>query len=377
MGTRTTGRARLGDTVERKLRGLAFPMVVWALWRVGQALALVLLGGDLGDDPFRFDGVWFLSILKDGYVITDPSFATHQNPAFFPGLVWLTEPLSWAAGDRAAALVIANVTGLTAFVSVFAALRVTVSEQAARGATVVLALWPTSVVMTAFYSEGLFLTATALAIWAERSRRPVAATTAMLAAALTRTIGAAVGPVVAAVRVVRDRRVDGASVFYALTGPVGILAVTWAQDVQTGNGLAWSDAQAAWDRDVAGPWVPVWRAVDGIATKLPSPALELSLNLAAIVTVAVALVLVTNRYRHTPSTWPMLAWGWAAWLAPLCSSVPSSQVRFAMGAWPAFVVVDQIPATRRGRLLRIIAALVGVAISLVLIRRWSRGEFIG
>jgi hypothetical protein len=111
LGTRTVGHARLGAAVSRTLPGLEFPVAVWALWRLGQAVALLLWGGHLGDDPFRFDGSWFLSILTNGYVITDHSFATTQNPAFFPGLVWLTEPLSWPLGDRAAALLVANVTG--------------------------------------------------------------------------------------------------------------------------------------------------------------------------------------------------------------------------------------------------------------------------
>jgi hypothetical protein len=48
-----------------------------------------------------------------------------------------------------------------------------------------------------------------------------------------------------------------------------------------------------------------------------------------------------------------------------------------MAAWPAFLVADEIPDTRQGHRLRIAAALAAIALSLVLIRRWTQNAFIG
>jgi hypothetical protein len=365
------------DQDDGSRRWLAFPFVAWGLWRSLQAVVVVVVGGDLADDAFRFDGGWFLSILSDGYTITDRSFASQQNPAFFPGLVWVTEPISWLIGDRPAGLVVANLTGLAAFVGVFVALRATTNERAARLAIVGLAAWPASLVLSAFYSEGLFLAVTALAIWAERSRHRAISVTAIFAAGLTRTVGAALGPAIAVGRVLHYRRLDLTSVAYASAGPAGTAVVAWSQEIQTGQATAWMRAQEAWGRGLAAPWVPIGRALDGIVDKFPHPASELSLNLAAIVVVGSALVLVTHRYRSVPDTWPMLAWGWTAWLLPLCSSVPSSQIRFALAAWPALVAIDEVPATRRGRCVLVAMVLAGGVLSVLLIRRWAHGAFIG
>ncbi|HEX6658572.1 MAG TPA: hypothetical protein VF065_10850, partial [Ilumatobacter sp.] len=112
---------------------------MWALWRCAVAIGFAVLGSGLGGRPFAFDGGWFRSILVDGYVVTDPSFSTQQNPAFFPGLVWLTEPLSWVLGDSTAAVLVSNITALTAFLTVFGAVRTTTGDRSARRSVIALA----------------------------------------------------------------------------------------------------------------------------------------------------------------------------------------------------------------------------------------------
>ena len=77
--TTTRPRPRLWDLA-------AFPLAVWVLWRVAQAVLIVAFGGNVVDATFRYDGTWFRSVLEDGYVVTDRSFATQQNPAFMPGV---------------------------------------------------------------------------------------------------------------------------------------------------------------------------------------------------------------------------------------------------------------------------------------------------
>ena len=196
---------------------LAFPLIVWMIWRVCHAGVLVAVGGDLVGDAFRFDGQWFLTVLHHGYVLKDASYATQQNVAFFPGLVWLTEPFSWVLGDRAAAIFVANVTGAAAFVAVYGATRcITGSDRVGRRSTIGLAVWPASIVMTAFYSEGLFVTATAAAIWAAKRDRHAAGCVAAFVAGITRSIGFLLGPVLAVVRCIRLRRIDRTTVAYAV-----------------------------------------------------------------------------------------------------------------------------------------------------------------
>jgi hypothetical protein len=367
----------LARGTERATSLLAFPLLVWLLWRLGHAVVLVVAGGHLTDDTFAFDGGWFLTVLERGYSVTDPSFDSQQNVAFFPGLVWLTEPASWLIGDRAAAILITNLTAASAFVAVHGATRCACrSRLVARNAVIALAVWPASVVMTAYYSEGLFLTLTALAIWgAARGRDAMGGFSALLAAT-TRSIGFLLGPVLAIVRVVDRRRLDRTAIWYAVSGPIGLGVVAFTQALTVDDATAFASAQRAWDRSLSAPWVPIWRAIDGIVDKLPTPALELGLNLAAIVLVGVALAVVTRRHRAARSAWGFLVWGWVAWLAPLLTTVPSSQVRFGMAAWPALAVVGQ-PSGRWARRAWFGGAIVAVVLSIVLVSRWADGEFIG
>lgn len=316
-------------------------------------------------------------MLQHGYAVTDTSFATQQNVAFFPGLVWFTEPLSWVLGDRTSAIFVANLTGASAFVAVYGATRcVCGSSLVARRSAIALAVWPASVVMTAFYSEGLFLTATAAAIWASGRDRHAVGCLAAFVAGITRSVGFLLGPVLAVARCIRLRRIDGLTVAYASSGPIGLGVVAATQAAQVDDPAAFAKAQEGWDRALSAPWVPIYRATDGIIDKLPKPAMELGLNLAAILLVGTALVVVTARLRGRRAAWGFLGWGWVAWFTPLWTAVPSSHVRFAIAAWPAFAVVGD-GESRWARRARIAAAVTSVAISVVLIRRWATGEFIG
>lgn len=355
---------------------MAFPVAVWGIWRLVHAVVLLAFGGDLADDTLRFDGAWLSTILDHGYLVSDPSFRTQQNPAFFPGVPWLTEPLSWLIGDRSAALVIANVFGVAAFVAVFGALRAVFDDKVAIRGTIALALWPSSLVLWAYYTEGLFVVATAAAVWADKRSKPMAAVAGLVLAGVTRVVGLAVGPVLAVVRVVRLRRIDATSVAYAVSGAVAFAIVGGAQERQTGDALAFVRAQKGWDREFSPPWVPIRTAIDDIVEKLPTPALELGLNLAAIAVIGVALLVATCHWRRRPDAWGALALGWTAYLLPLCSKVVSSQVRFALGAWPAVAVLGTSESVWAQR-LRWVAALAGAALSVVLLRRWASGGFIG
>lgn len=289
--------------------------------------------GGLVDDAFRFDGGWFLSILQHGYVVTDTSFETQQNVAFFPGLVWVTEPFSWILGDRASAILVANVSALVAFITVYGAIKcITSSDQVARRSVIGLAVWPASIVMTAYYSEGLFIAATAAAIWAAGRDRHAVGCAAAFAAGITRSIGFLLGPALAVARCFRLRRVDRVAVAYAASGPVGLGVVAATQAAAVDDPTAFAKAQEGWDRALSAPWEPIYRATDGIIDKLPKPAMELGLNLVAIVLVGTALVVLTMHLVDRKAAWGLLSWGWVAWFTPLWTAVPSSHVRFALAA---------------------------------------------
>lgn len=348
---------------------LWYPLTVWAAWRATHLALLVAFGGDPVAATFHSDGSWFRSVLEDGYVVTDPTYATHQNPAFLPGLPWLTWPLAQIAGGQTAALLVANLLGCAAFMAVHIATRTWFGERTARIATAGLALWPVSFVLWAYYSESLFIVATALALWADHHGRRATATLGCYLAALTRTVGIALAPVVAVARWRRLGRLDAGTVAYLAAGPAAVTTVAGAQHAQTGDALAWMHAQQPWGRGLSAPWTPVLSAAHDIAAKLPDPALELALNLAAIGLVALgAAVLLRWAHReHAPVS--VAAWTFTAWLVPLGTTVVSSQVRFALGAWPALAAWSI--TGRHGRPIRVAAIVTGVALTVVFLARWA------
>lgn len=367
--------AAASNTGRRSRRLFLFPVAVWAIWRIVQGLLVLVLGGSLVEDAFRFDGGWMLGLLQSGYDVTDPTFAAQQNPAFFPGLVWLTEPFSLVVGDRAAALIVANLCGLGAFVTVFGAFNAILGERAARRAVIGIALWPLSLVFWAFYSEGLFVGVTAAAVWADRRGKTWLAFAALVLAGTTRVVGLAAGPALAVARIARMRRVDGVAMAYVAAAPLALAPVVLMQLAQTGDGFAFLRAQAGWGREASLPWSPVLNAIADILAKLPEPAAELILNVVSVTIVGVVLVILSIRWRRSKDTWTLLAWGWVAFLVPLFTRVVTSQVRFALGVWPALGVLD-LSESRLARVSRVIAAVCCAGLSVVLIQRWTHGLFI-
>jgi hypothetical protein len=349
---------------------------VWAIWRVAQAAVLLASGGDLVESTFRWDGSWYLNLLVNDYVMVDPAFDQQQNLVFFPGLVWLTEPFAWFLGTKNAALVVTNLTSLSAFGAVYGALCSILDERTARRALVGLALWPASVFLTAYYSEGIFITTTALAVWAAHRERTWVAMVAALAAGTIRSIGFALGPILAVARVVQRRRVDRVALGYAASGPLGLALVCLTQARQVGDPFAWAKAQGAWGRTFSGPWVPPARGIHDLVEALPDIALIHLADMTTMVLVAVALIVLVRWHRAEPATWGLLGWGWAAWAAPLFSNMSLSQTRFALAAWPALAVLggdDSLWARR----VRVGAAVLCAAGAVAMTWNWHEGPFLG
>lgn len=351
-----------------------FPVLVWAAWRAVQLVLVVVFGGDVVDATFYFDGGWFRSILDQGYVVTDPSFETQQNPAFMPGVAWLAWPFAKVVGAEAAALLVANATGAAAFCAVYGATRSWSGERAARVATVALALWPTSFVLWAYYSEGLFILATALGLWADRRGRPAAAMAGCFLAPLTRTVGGAFGPVLAVARWWRLGRVDLGGVSYIAASLAATGTVSAVQETQTGDALAWVHAQSSWGREMSFPWSPIISAVADAGDKLPRPAMELSINLAAVALVGFSVGVLVVWWIRDRLPLSVTAWAGVAWLAPLFTTIISSQIRFALGAWPVLVAWSH--EGRWGRVARAIGALAGIALTVLFLRRWATNVWV-
>lgn len=346
---------------------------MFAVWRLVHAVVVLAAGSGPVTATVAFDGAFYLSLLREGYVAPAGGYDEFSNVAFFPGLVWLTELVALVVRDETAAvLLVANGTALAAFVTVAGACRAWTDAAVARRAVVALALVPSSHYLWMYYTEALLVACTAGAAWASARGRHGLALPVLALAATSRTVGVVVGPCLAVVRVVRLRRVDLVSVGYVAASAAGLAAVMVRHQVELGDPLAWTRAQEAWGRGLAPPWVPVVGALRLVAGPGAQPGVLLDLVVTAAAGAGVVVLAVLVRRGRVPGE-PMVLAG-AMWLVPLLSTLLSSSVRFVLGAWPLLLLPARWwPVWPLWWRLLVLAGSAGLG--LVLLERLGRGVF--
>jgi len=243
-----------------------------AYWLVA-ALALVwapaperlLLGeayGPASDFLFRtfaqWDARWFLQIAEHGYE------EVPDAAAFFPVYPAAAHALAWATGSTLVAGVLLSLAAGAAGAWALAELaRPLLGEQGARDAVLYLALYPVAFVLTAFYSDGLFLALAAAAFLAAARGRPLTAGVLAGLATGTRLLGLALLPslVLLLWRGREPRALVRLAPLLFIPAAVGLYALYL--DSTLGDPWAFSSAQADWDRDPSalGPLGGLWDSV--------------------------------------------------------------------------------------------------------------------
>jgi hypothetical protein len=373
-------------TGRRWLPGASYPVAVWMLWRVGQlALSVYLGGANRGftavNAAFFYDGERYLQITEHGYVQAAQQM---PNTAFFPGVSWLAWPV-WRVthSEVWTGHLVATVTGIAAFVAVWGVTRAWQDEAMARRAVWLLALFPSSLFLWAFYSEGLFIALGAGAVWADRRDRRGIAALCLFALATTRSVGVLVALVLALARVVHGRRLDRWVVAYAAAALAGLGAVMGVMGYYTDDPLAFMSVQKDWGRALSLPWVTV---VNGFESLWPEPSTIMVPALVArnfdlwcllIVGIAIAWLAFARSEGFPFESWAL---GLALIALPLCSTSLASFNRFVMADW----VIYPAYASMLGRLPRPWRALVwsGVVIATVIttyhmVGRFSVDRFVG
>lgn len=207
-----------------RLRSLRFPLGAFVVWRLAWAVTAWLVSGEPTRMITAWDGQWYLRILHDGYAYV-PDAA--QPTAFFPLLPWLTQGvLRIVRSELAAILIVTNAAALGAVCAFFVAIREWRGERIARSALILLLAWPTSYVLWSFYSEALFIAASAVALWAFHRNRHVVVVVAAAAATMTRVPGILIVVLLVGMRIWQERRLDWVAVAYATAG-LGLAPSCW------------------------------------------------------------------------------------------------------------------------------------------------------
>ena len=195
-GIQLSPRPTLGPLEERASgSGPAFAVSVYLLSRAATLVAAcgiaVISTSSIGSVLARWDGGWYLSIVRDGY----PSFvppgvgvAAQSSIAFFPGYPLLIRALSSPFGLSPVFVgcAVSLIAGLAATVGLWQ-LAVRLSDEGTADRSVVLfAFFPSAFVLSMVYADALFI---ALSVWcllALLDKRWLAAGAAAAAAGLVR-----------------------------------------------------------------------------------------------------------------------------------------------------------------------------------------------
>ena len=263
----------------RKCTGVAFVLAVYAASRLfylisGSLLAYVVPTSSFQrvtlDVPFRSMNIWshwdgehYVALAMGGY-LQPPE---NVSPAFFPLYPLLLRSFAELFGgpiSKEALSVWAPLLSLLflpfALYFIYQIALNEFDEGVARATVLTLAFFPTTFFLNAAYTESLFLSLSAGALWAVRVRKDllVACILAALAGA-TRNVGVflMVPLIYEWIKDIENYRWRG---IYLLVAPCGLLAYMGYLWVRFGDPLLFYSAQKSWGRQATGPLDTVARA---------------------------------------------------------------------------------------------------------------------
>ncbi|HYH57729.1 MAG TPA: mannosyltransferase family protein [Thermoleophilaceae bacterium] len=346
--------------------------------------------GGLGDTLFsplaRWDATWYLEIARDGY-------EGGADTAFFPLYPLLVRTLVLPHPSEGALLVSAYVVSLACFLGALWLLarlvRLELGRPVAAATVWLVALYPASLYFGAPYSESLFLLVSVGAFYAARTDRWALAGALAAAATATRSAGIVLlVPLVLMWLESRPRRPSGAA--WIALAPAGLGAYALYLAIAHGDALAFADAQEAWYREFAGPFVGVWdgavAAWDGVR-QLASGSRETvyfepaggdpfqvaAINVLLFAFLVAGVVAVVGAFRRLPRAYG--AYALAALALPLSYPVAPQPLmslpRFMAVLFPLFVWLALV-AEARGRTLHVASAFaLGLGMFTTLFASWE------
>jgi Mannosyltransferase (PIG-V) len=331
----------------------------------------------------RWDSVWFLEIAQHGYGYSDRAAAFFP---LYPALVSVAGPLG---PSLILGLVVSCACAIGGLYLLHRLVELDFGLENARTVVSIVAWFPSAVVLSAVYSEGLFLLLSVGSIYAARiGRWPMAGMAGAFAAA-TRSSGILLvipllvlylyGP-----RSDRPRHGMAAAwpprhrlapdVLWIGAIPAGVVAYLGYLSVATGEPLSAFSEQGEWTRTVVpvvgGVALGAWKAIVGVAELVPGvggsggvapgqiPELVAARDMALFGFLVLALWLVRESVRRLPAAYS--AWAISGLLLPL--SVPAldeplrSLPRFMLVLFPLWIALA-LWARERERVRRILIAM--------------------
>lgn len=211
--------------------------------------------GRLGDllvaPAVRWDAVWYLEIAHEGY-------GDGLSAAFFPLYPFLARAVGEPFGSAlAGGVLVSFAAGVAALVLLHRLAVIEVGERAAHAAVWLLACFPAAFFLSAVYSESLFLALSLGAVYAARTDRWWWAGALGGLASATRSAGVVLLVALGLLWWASSARRPRDLAALALV-PAGLLAYCAGLALAGLDAGAPFDAQEAWYRHFAGPFVGAW-----------------------------------------------------------------------------------------------------------------------
>ncbi len=312
----------------------------------------------------RWDGTWFVYIADEGYDDEGPS------AAFFPLYPMLIRLVAAITGDAwLAATLVANVSFFFALLLLHALTASLFDATTARRAVVLLAVFPSSFIFFAPYSESLYLLASLVAFHSATHARWGLTAVGGMAATVTRSIGITIVPALAMIAWQRRGRERHRGLAAAAATAIGLAAyLSWW--LVRGDLAAPAEAQATWDRALA---FPMWSVGEGMSLALRGLTAPGGWHWVhdALLSFVVVVALVAGR-RFLPS--PFATYAWLGLLIPLAYPLAArpllSVSRFAVVLFPIAWAAAGLLRDRRWFAAAVSLSALGWVASAVAFMNW-------
>jgi hypothetical protein len=320
-----------------------------------------------------WDGRWYLSIAQHGYPHHLFNEGDGSRWAFFPGFPAAVRAVADVTRLNLpdAAVVAAFVFGLTSALAIWLAVREVFGSRLADRAVLLYVFCPTAYVLSLAYTEGLFLTAAAMCLFALSRRYWITAALCACVAGLTRNAGIVVVLAVlvmalpAAWRGRTWRPAVAASI--APLGLASFMAYGWAM---VGTPVAFLSAERFWHGQhfiwflspIESIIVALHQGPGGVAflpDAMAGAALVLGfLGIWLLDRMSGTVRIVGGAIAAVPASWWVYTVGTLliAYSAYFTDSIP----RYAMAAFPLFVAFAwKLPRSMEGAVVGVMACLQG------------------
>jgi hypothetical protein len=304
-------------------------------------------GHDFLNGLFRWDSGWYLNVANKGYKYS-PNGAS--SVAFFPLLPYLARYLGLLLGSiPAAGLVICNVATIGAVFYLRRLGKLLFADVIGKRAAIFLLVFPSSLFLSAFYTEALFICLASAAMYHYFRRQFLCCGLLGCGAMLSRSTGIALfGALLLDLAWQHYRHAERFQwrMLLLLLIPAGLGMFMLMLQYQVGDPLAFSKVLDAWGRHKAWPW-------EGLVVALAETNYGFAPNfgkvqrfidaLSALGFLALALVMALK--RQPVALWAFVA---LATLLPLLTFNLTGMNRYVLVLFPTFLFLAQLCQRRPG-----------------------------